>query len=104
MQSKQFGITHQVAVSTGQDINWQLVIAQQATGSNLHARLESQRWEQADDEDVVDNASFVIVIGVARTVVRDEVCADKGGRDDDEESLDEENCAEPETVASDAFR
>lgn len=45
----------------------------------------------------------MFVIRVARTVVRDEVCADDGGRDDNEKSLDEENCAEPETVAGDAF-
>lgn len=35
--------------------------------------------------------------------MRDEVCADYGSGDDDEESLDKENCAEPETVARDAF-
>lgn len=45
MQSKQLGITHQVAIGTGQHIDRQLVIAQQATGGNLHARLETQGRE-----------------------------------------------------------
>lgn len=103
VQSKQLSITHQVAVGTGQNIDRQLVIAQQATSGNLHARLETKRREQTDDEDVVDDASFVFVIRVARAVVRDEVCADDGGRDDNEKSLDEEDCAEPKTIAGDAF-
>lgn len=103
MQGKQLSITHQVAVGTSQHIDWQLVIAQQATSGNLHARLEAQRREQADNEDVVDDASLVIVIRVARAIVGHEICADKGSRDNDEKSLDEENCAEPETVTSDAF-
>jgi hypothetical protein len=103
VQSKQLSITHQITIGTRQHINRQLVIAQQATSGNLHARLETQRWEQANDENVVDNAPFVLVIRIARAIVRDQACADNGGRDDDEESLDEENCTEPETIAGDAF-
>ena len=45
----------------------------------------------------------MLVIRVARAVVRDEVCADDGGRDNDEKGLDEEDCAEPKTIAGNAF-
>jgi hypothetical protein len=65
--------------------------------------LETERREQANDEDIADDAGFVLVIRIAGAIVRDEVCADYGGGDDDEESLDEENCAEPETIARNAF-
>lgn len=35
--------------------------------------------------------------------MRDKVCADDGGRDDDEKGLDQEDCEEPETVVGDAL-
>jgi hypothetical protein len=103
MQSKQLSIAHQITIGTRQHINWQLVIAQQATSGNLHARLESQRWEQANNEDIVDDTCFVLVVRIARAIVRDKACADYGSGDDDEESLDEKNCTEPESIAGDAF-
>jgi len=45
----------------------------------------------------------MFVIGVSRAIVRDKVCADDGGRDDDEKGLDQEDCEEPETVVGDAL-
>lgn len=102
MQREQFRIAHQISIRTRQHINRQFIEAQQPRSSDLHPGLEGERGEERDDFDVFDYRGRVSWGCETRGVVGDLVCGYEGGGEEEQQGLDEVDCAEIETVLGDA--
>lgn len=92
MQGKQLGITHEIAISARENIDRQLVEAQQPRRGNLHAGLETEGWEERDDFDILNHAGRVGRVGQAVAVVGDQVAGYEARGYEEQGGLDEVDC------------